>query len=147
MNLWLMMHDFIRLTTVILSSNYSQTKKKPLSDESSTIVRRIKLCITSIKSLHTTHCHKTIVIRHRTNIFLFNEFCLPSGIQWSKSFCIDIRIFSRKDNKKYYKLGKSYKAMVKRVLLFRNYICILYWNSQETIEFPRINSCFNAYKI
>lgn len=100
-----------------------------------------------IKSLHTTHCHKTIVIRHRTNIFLFNEFCLLSGIQWSKSFCIDIRIFSRKDNKKYYKLGKSYKAMVKRVLLFRNYICILYWNSQETIEFPRINSCFNAYKI
>jgi hypothetical protein len=55
MNLWLMMHDFIRLTTVILSSNYSQTKKKPLSDESSTIVRRIKLCITSIKSLHTTN--------------------------------------------------------------------------------------------
>ena len=55
MNLWLMMHDFIRLTTIILSSNYSQTKKKPLSDESSTIVRRIKLCITSIKSLHTTN--------------------------------------------------------------------------------------------
>ena len=27
MNLWLMMHDFIRLTTVILSSNYSQTNK------------------------------------------------------------------------------------------------------------------------
>ena len=27
MNLWLMMHDFIRLTTIILSSNYSQTNK------------------------------------------------------------------------------------------------------------------------
>ena len=79
--------------------------------------------------------------------FCLMNFVYQVGIQWSKSFCIDIRIFSRKDNKKYYKLGKSYKAMVKRVLLFRNYICILYWNSQETIEFPRINSCFNAYKI
>lgn len=27
-----------------------------------------------IKSLHTTHCHKTIVIRHRTNIFCLMNF-------------------------------------------------------------------------
>ena len=50
-----MMHDFIRLATVSFSSDNCQTKKKQLSDESSTTVRRIKLCMTSIKSLRTAN--------------------------------------------------------------------------------------------
>jgi len=35
-----MIHNFIRLTAVILSSDNCQTKKKQLPDESSTTVRR-----------------------------------------------------------------------------------------------------------
>uniref|UniRef100_UPI003AB1EEA8 hypothetical protein n=1 Tax=Bacteroides sp. TaxID=29523 RepID=UPI003AB1EEA8 len=35
-----MIHEFIRLTIVVLSSDNCQTKKKQLSDESSTTVSR-----------------------------------------------------------------------------------------------------------
>jgi len=55
MGLWLMIHNFIRLTAVILSSDNCQTKKKQLPDESSTTVRRINLCMMNIKSSHITN--------------------------------------------------------------------------------------------
>ena len=50
-----MIHEFIRLTIVVLSSDNCQTKKKQLSDESSTTVRRINLCMMNIKSSHITN--------------------------------------------------------------------------------------------
>ncbi len=39
---------FIRLTIVVFSSDYSQTKETLQSDASSTIVRRINLCIPTV---------------------------------------------------------------------------------------------------
>ena len=44
-----MIHNFIRLTAVILSSDNCQTKKKQLPDESSTTVRRINLCMMKLR--------------------------------------------------------------------------------------------------
>ena len=69
-----MIHGFIRLTTVSFSSNNCQTKKKQLSDESLTIVRRIKLCITGIKSLYTTNkvLEKLSLVHFRT-VSLFSS--------------------------------------------------------------------------
>lgn len=48
-----MIHEFIRLTIVVLSSDNCQTKKKQLSDESSTIVRRIIFRILRDKELRS----------------------------------------------------------------------------------------------
>ena len=47
-----MIHEFIRLTIVVLSSDNCQTKKKQLSDESSTTVRRLNLSIMNTKSVY-----------------------------------------------------------------------------------------------
>ena len=68
-----MIHEFIRLTIVELSSDNCQTKKKQLSDESSTTVRRINLCmmihefirLTAVRRINL--CMMNIKSSHITN--------------------------------------------------------------------------------
>ena len=47
-----MIHEFIRLAIVVLSSDNCQTKEQQLPDESSTTVRRLNLSIMNTKSVY-----------------------------------------------------------------------------------------------
>ena len=50
-----MIHEFIRLAIVVLSSDNCQTKEQQLPDEKETAVRRINLYMMNIKSSHITN--------------------------------------------------------------------------------------------